>query len=145
MSKDINRVVLKGRVVAKPVMRYMPSGDPVCTFALVTSYGNHDEFHKLVGYYDNAEQAVKEFDKGDTIYFEGYIKTRQFQTEEDKKLNRKPRSVLEIVADQWTLVKKSGSGNRDLAKQENPENAPISGPEETDGDVSENAAPLSFL
>ena len=71
MSKDINRVMLKGRVVKKPVLRYMPSGDAVCTFTLVTRFGTHDEWHKLVGYYENAEQAAREFDVGDTIWFEG--------------------------------------------------------------------------
>ena len=151
MGKDINRVVLKGRVGAKPVLRYMPSGDAVCTFNLVTRFGTHDEWHKLVGYYENAEQAVREFDTGDTIYFEGYIRTRQFQTDEDKRAGRNTkRAVLEIVAEQWTVVHKS-KGGRDNATETEPQSTsdyPVSTAEGTT--IAEHRSddapkPLSYL
>ncbi|CAG9229898.1 Single-stranded DNA-binding protein [Paraburkholderia tropica] len=150
MSKDINRVILKGRVGAKPTLRYMPSGDAVCTFNLVTRHGSHDEWHKLVGYYENAEQASREFDPGDTVWFEGYIRTRYFLTDEDKKANRtNKRSVLELVAETWCVVKKG------KAAQDNPG----SGDDESDSDIpstphediqdasdaSETPKPLSYL
>jgi single-strand DNA-binding protein len=150
MSKDINRVLLKGRVGAKPVLRYMPSGDAVCTFNLVTRHGTHDEWHKLVGYYENAEQAVRDFDSGDTIWFEGYIKTRYFQTDEDKKANRTTkRSVLELVAETWSLVRKGKAGQdnqaageevptQDIRPVQDGNNAPSS-------DDAEMPKPLSYL
>ncbi|MCA8270386.1 single-stranded DNA-binding protein [Burkholderia vietnamiensis] len=147
MSKDVNRVVLKGRVGAKPVLRYMPSGDAVCTLSLVTRYGNHDEWHKLVGYYENAEQASREFDQGDTIYFEGYIRTRYFQTEEDKKAGRQhKRSVLEIVADLWTVVRKSKRGETEPSVSEDNPAAPHDSDErETEDQIDVPPKPLSYL
>lgn len=149
MSKDVNRVILKGRVGAKPVLRYMPSGDAVCTFNLVTTHGTHDEWHKLVGYYENAEEAVREFDQGDTIYFEGYIRTRQFQTDEDKKANRQTkRSVLEIVAETWTVVrKKKGAQNNQAESDVVPvnDNQMKTVDSQLSNDDDESPKPLSYL
>ncbi|WP_301233387.1 single-stranded DNA-binding protein [Pandoraea cepalis] len=111
MSKFINRVILRGRVATQPALRFLPSDAPVCTFQLATPDGsNHTEFHKLVGYYERALEAAQYFEVGDVIYVEGHIRTRQFQTEEDKQVGRtKKRSVIEIVADDWVLCSKAGA------------------------------------
>jgi single stranded DNA-binding protein len=149
MSQDINRVVLKGRVVRKPIVRYMPSGAAVCTFTLVTRFGTHDEFHKLVGYYEAAEQAAREFDTGDTIWFEGYIRTREFLNDEDKKAGRtKKRSVLEIVAETWELVRKSKRSQDNQDPPETDAEAINPGAESVptrDADGDETPKPLSYL
>ena len=150
MSKDINRVLLKGRVGAKPVLRYMPSGDAVCTFNLVTRHGTHDEWHKLVGYYENAEQAAREFDPGDTVWFEGYIRTRHFQTDEDKKANRTTkRSVLELVAETWSVVRKgkAGQDNQDTGEKVSEQDilSLQNGVNEAPDDSADTPKPLSYL
>lgn len=110
MADYINRVVLKGRPNDKPKLRYLPSGDAVANFSLATKYGDHVEWLSIVAYKSMAERAIT-FDGGDLVYIEGRIQSREFQTAEDKALNRKPRKVTEIIVDTLNLVQKKGAND----------------------------------
>lgn len=106
----LNKVFLKGRLGKNPDLRHMPSGDPVCNFSLATRMGNHVEWHRIVAYDDLADYVSNAFGSGDFVYVEAEIRTREFQTAEDKANNRKPRKILELIASDAHLLVKRGSG-----------------------------------
>lgn len=109
-----NEVRLKGRLGKDPELRFMPSGDPVCNFSIATRSGKHVEWHKIVAYENLAEYVKEAFATGDFVHVEAEIRTREFQTAEDKANNRKPRKVLELVAHEAYLLAKRGEGDNDL-------------------------------
>jgi single-strand DNA-binding protein len=107
----LNKVLLKGRLGKDPELRFMPSGDPVCNFSIATRSGKHVEWHKIVAYEKLAEYVNAAFATGDFVYVEAEIRTREFQTAEDKANNRKPRKVLELIAGEAHLLAKRGESN----------------------------------
>lgn len=115
MATYLNKVLLKGRLGQEPALRYMPSGDSVCNFSIATRSGQHVEWHKIVAYTRLADEISSTFHTGDMIFVEAEIRTREFMTEEDRKANRKPRKVLELVASEAHLIeKRSEGGEADL-------------------------------
>lgn len=115
----MNKVLLKGRLGKDPDLRFMPSGDPVCNFSIATRSGKHVEWHKIVAYEKLAEYVKEVFATGDFVYVEAEIRTREFQTAEDKANNRKPRKVLELIASEAHLLARRGDGS-DSADDEIP-------------------------
>ncbi len=103
----INKVIIKGRVGADPVQRFLPSGDAVINFSVATPSGKHVEWHPVVGYKELADRAKAEFASGDVVYIEGEIRTREMMTAEDKAASRKPRKIREVIASAMHLVEKN--------------------------------------
>ncbi len=121
-----NLVILKGRVgKSAPELRYLPSGDAVTSFSIATQNGKGDaEWHRLVAYKKLAERAVAEFQSGDMIYFEGKIQTRDMMTAEDKAANRKPRKIMELIADDLHLVRKKRADSVEGDDEPKPDSEP---------------------
>jgi single-strand DNA-binding protein len=113
MARDLNKVMLIGRVGKDPEIRYAASGKAVANFSLATSEswkdGNGDkqertEWSRLVLWGRLAEVCGEYVHKGDKIFVEGKIQTREW---EDKDGNK--RSTTEIVCyDMIMLSSKSG-------------------------------------
>lgn len=141
----LNKVFLKGRLGKNPEIRQLPSGDPVCNFSLATRIGRHVEWHKIVAYDDIAEYVNAAYGTGDFVYVEGEIRTREFQTSEDKLNNRKPRKVLEIVVIETHLLKKRG--NSDSVDDDIPSVGPADESIARDnvGDGVEQSVVISYL
>jgi single-strand DNA-binding protein len=96
-----NRIELAGNLGAKPVVRYLPSGTPVANVRMAEGYRytdrnnqtqEHTNWHSLVFYGDLADIAAT-YEKGDNIFVEGTLQTRQFTPKDGS-----PRTVYEIVA-----------------------------------------------
>ena len=96
-----NRIELAGHLAAKPSVRYLPSGTPVANVRMAEGYRytdrnnqaqEHTNWHSLVFYGELAEIAVT-FDKGDNIFDEGTLQTRQFTPKDGS-----TRTVYEVVA-----------------------------------------------
>ncbi|MEM8515366.1 single-strand DNA-binding protein [Massilia sp. MP_M2] len=107
MADYINKIVLKGRLGNAPDIRYLPSGDMVANFSVATKDGQNVEWHPITAFKDLAERAQKDLEKGDLVYVEGKIRTRDYLSAEDKVAQRKPRKIREIIADAVHLVEKS--------------------------------------
>jgi len=107
MADYINKIVLKGRLGNAPDIRYLPSGDMVANFSVATKDGQNVEWHPVTAFKDLAERAQKDLEKGDLVYVEGKIRTRDYLSAEDKVAQRKPRKIREIIADAVHLVEKS--------------------------------------
>lgn len=117
----VNKVILLGHVGKDPEIRHLEGGVTVSSFSLATSENFRDkstgekkeqtEWHHIVMWRALAESVEKsELKKGDRVYLEGKIRTRQWTDKEGNK-----RSAVEIVADSFTIINRK----RDRAPEAN--------------------------
>lgn len=97
----LNRVVLMGRLVREPELRYTTSNTPVTSFTIANERdfkGNDGEkvtdFIDCVAWRGTAEFVGKYFSKGRMIVVDGRLQTRKW---EDKDHNK--RTSVEVIAD----------------------------------------------
>jgi single-strand DNA-binding protein len=102
MAQGLNRVTLIGCLGRAPEMRYTPTGKPVASFSIVTTYdwvSSDSEQHKQVDWFNVvawgnlAEECRQRLKKGQRVYVEGRMKTRHWPGE-----GGTPRSWAEVVA-----------------------------------------------
>jgi single-strand DNA-binding protein len=99
----LNNVLLIGRLVADPELRYTQKGAPVCDFRIACSrrYKNRETgewqeetlFINIVAWRRQAETANDYLKKGSAVLIEGSLRSRQWETSQGEK-----RSAIEIVA-----------------------------------------------
>lgn len=101
MIQGLNRVTLIGQLGRPPEMRYTPDGKPVTSFSIVTthtwvssSHERHQEtdWFNVVAWGALAEQCKQSLRKGQSVYVEGRMKTRNWTKD------AAPRSWAEVVA-----------------------------------------------
>ena len=87
-KKSLNKVVLIGRLGAKPEGRYTKEGKSVSSFSLATneswknkegSLVEHTEWHSLVAWGRLAEFGIEYLYKGQLISVEGSLRTRKWE------------------------------------------------------------------
>ena len=141
MAGTINKVILIGHLGDEVKMHYFEGGNAIGRFPLATNenYTNRQtgekvtttEWHNIVVRNKLAEICEKYLSKGDKVYLEGRIKTRQWEGEDGVK-----RYTTEIhVVDMTFLTTKKELNapplqkeakpteplNQDITKQENEE------------------------
>lgn len=99
----LNNVMLIGRLVADPELRYTQKGAPVCDFRIACSrrYKNRETgewqeetlFINIVAWRRQAELANDYLKKGSAVLIEGSLRSRQWETNQGDK-----RSATEVVA-----------------------------------------------
>ncbi|AIL32055.1 single-stranded DNA-binding protein [Basilea psittacipulmonis] len=102
---SVNKVILVGNLGRDPEYRVFPNGEGgVTNFSIATSYrmrgqdGNwrdETEWHNIVLFGRNAENAKTYLKKGSSVYIEGRIRTRKWQ---DKNTGAE-RTSYEILGD----------------------------------------------
>ena len=114
---SINRVILVGNVGSDPEIKVV-SNNNVASFRVATSEKYTDrngethentDWHSIVAWGRSAELVGKFVHRGDKIYIEGKIRTREFTTQSGEK-----RTVTEVLADKFEFFPKNGkpsSGN----------------------------------
>ena len=105
---SLNKVILIGRLGADPEMRYTADGAPVATFNVATSESWKDknsgawqektEWHRVVAWRNLAERA-EQLKKGNLVYIEGKIQSREFEGRDGNK-----RKIVEIVANSMKVI-----------------------------------------
>jgi single-strand DNA-binding protein len=84
MAKDLNKVMLIGRLGKDPELKYMEKGDAYCTMTLATGSSYKDasgndvertEWHNVTAWRKLAEICSQYLKKGSKVYFEGRIRT----------------------------------------------------------------------
>lgn len=97
----LNRVVLIGRLVADPELRYTGSGVPVANFRIAvdrrftTSSGEREtDFINIVAWRQSAEFAANYLGKGRLVAIDGRLQIRQWTTQDGQR-----RQTAEVVAD----------------------------------------------
>ena len=119
MNGTLNKVMLIGHLGEDVKMHYFEGGNCIGRFSLATnevyinkSNGekiNTTEWHNLVVRNKAAEVCEKYLTKGDKIYVEGRLRSRQWQTEDGTQKN-----TVEIIVTEFTFL--STKKNADAQK-----------------------------
>jgi single-strand DNA-binding protein len=112
---SVNKAILVGRLGRDPETRYTSGGQAVANFTLATDETFKDrsgerqkrtEWHRIVLWGKLAEIAQQYLKKGQLVYIEGRIQSRQW---EDKRDGQK-KSTTEIVANVMRMLGSRGDG-----------------------------------
>jgi single-strand DNA-binding protein len=83
---DVNKVMLVGRLGAKPELRKTASGEAVCNLRVATSYTSQRSgqferetlWHAVTVFGKQAEQCATHLDKGRVVYVEGTLRPSEW-------------------------------------------------------------------
>lgn len=112
MARSLNKATLIGNLTRDPELRYTPQGTAVCTFGVATNrqwktesgdQKDEAEFHKIVAWDKLAEICSKMLKKGNRVFVEGRIQTRNWDDQSGNK-----RSTTEIVISDMILLESRG-------------------------------------
>ncbi|MBC6699653.1 single-stranded DNA-binding protein [Hymenobacter puniceus] len=104
----VNKVILVGNLGKDPEVRHLEGGATVANFTLATNEYYRDkqgtriertEWHTIAAWRGLAEMAEKFLRKGQQVYVEGKIRTRQYQDKDNQ-----TRYITEIIADEITML-----------------------------------------
>jgi single-strand DNA-binding protein len=119
MARDLNKVMIIGRLGVDPEMRYTPSGSPVTTFRVAASRQWRDsggetreetEWFSVVAWNKLAEICNQYLTKGARVYLEGRLQTRSW----DDAQSGQTRYKTEVIAsDMIILDSREGRPARD--------------------------------
>ncbi|TXB65790.1 single-stranded DNA-binding protein [Vicingus serpentipes] len=122
----INKVILVGNLGKDPEVRYLEGGTAVANFPIATSETYKDrnsgekktitEWHNIVVWRGLAEIAEKYLKKGNQVYIEGKLRTRQWQDKDGSN-----RYTTEVVGENMQML----GGKRDDSTPSNT-NSPTS-------------------
>lgn len=144
MNGTLNKVMLIGHLGDDVKMHYFDGGNCIGRFSLATNevYINKTtnekitstEWHNLVVRNKAAEICEKHLSKGDKIYVEGRIKSRQWQSEDGSS-----KSIVEIQVTEFTFLstKKTNDDNKSIQTPEIEKN--------TNFDSQNNGLPINDL
>ena len=118
MSLNYNKVILSGRLTARPELKSTQSGKSFCSFSLAIDRppkqdGSHEtDFLNVTAWDKTAEFITRYFDKGSPIFVEGSLRVRSWTDQDNKK-----RYVTEILAQTVNFVesKKTADANAGYA------------------------------
>jgi single-strand DNA-binding protein len=90
--KDVNKVILVGRLGSNPIQRETKKGYAVVHFPLATSkrfreetetagesYSEETQWHKIVVWGKQAEACAQFLRKGNPVYIEGMVRTHKYE------------------------------------------------------------------
>lgn len=105
--------MLIGNLTRDPNLRFTPNGTAVCSFGLATnrSWTPSDggekqekvEYHNIVAWSKLAEICGQLLHKGDKVYVEGRLQTREWKSDDDQE-----KKITEIVIDNMMLLRSVG-------------------------------------
>lgn len=120
--RSLNKVLLIGNLTRDPNLRFTPNNTAVCSFGIATnrtwapSDGGEKqeraEFHNIVAWSKLAEICGQLLGKGDKVYVEGRMQTREWKGD-----NNESRRTTEVVIDNMILLQsRSGkaTGEEDM-------------------------------
>jgi single-strand DNA-binding protein len=139
----VNRVILIGNLGKDPEIRNLEGGVKKASFSLATSESfkgkngekiDQTEWHNIVLWRGLADVAESYLKKGNSIYVEGKIKTRDYTDKDGNK-----RYITEIVADNMVML--GGKRDQGAGGESNGSYRPekTSTPEPSDTQVDLNA------
>ena len=115
-KNSLNKVILIGNLGQDPEARFTPQGTAVCNLSIATNESWKDqngemqdrtEWHRVVMYGRMAETATEYMKKGQMVYVEGRLNTREWEDQ-----NQIKRRTTEIRCDNFTMLgKRSDSSN----------------------------------
>ncbi len=125
---SVNKAILIGNLGKDPELRYTGSGTAVCNFSIATTEKWRDqqsnemkertEWHNIVLWGRQGENAKEYLQKGSPVYIEGRIQTRSYDDKEGNK-----RWITEIVGQRMQFLGRRGDTARDEGQAPPPEAA----------------------
>lgn len=119
-TKSLNKVQIIGHFGADPEVNKIPSGASVANFNIATNesfkkqgsdeWETKTEWHRIVAWNRLAEIIGQYCHKGDHIYIEGRLQTRQWEDESGSK-----RYTTEVIARDIILLGGKGESNQSSA------------------------------
>jgi single-strand DNA-binding protein len=122
MAKDLNKVMLIGRLGQDPEIRYTQSGVAVTTFSVATgmkwkdqegNWQEKTEWHNLKAWRGLAETCSTYLKKGSRVYLEGRLETSSWEDE-----NKKKHYKTEIVVDDMIMLDSKGDNSSSGSRQQ---------------------------
>ena len=139
MASSLNKVQIIGNLTRDPEVRQTPNGQTVATIGVATNrkWTNKQtnekqeevEFHNVVVWGRLAEICQQYLKKGAKTYFEGRLKTRNWEDPDGKKNYR-----TEIVAENMIMLDSRGAGMPAPQKAEPVENEDQTPPPENESE-----------
>jgi len=120
MSRGLNKVMIIGHLGRDPEMRYTPSGRPVTTFSVATNRNwttpdgerhTETEWFNVVAWSKLAEICNQYLSKGQQVYIEGRLQTRQWDD-----ANNTKRTSVEIVANEMIILNERRAEQNDITE-----------------------------
>jgi single-strand DNA-binding protein len=107
---SLNKCMIIGNLGRDPEMRYTPSGQAVTQFTVAVNrrwrgdneeWQEETEWFRVVIWRDQAERAAERLRKGNKVYVEGRIQTRQWEDQTGQK-----RYTTELIADRFQSLER---------------------------------------
>ena len=126
---SVNKVVLIGHLGGDPETRFTPSGAAVANFNLATNESWKDangdiqdktEWHRCVMFGKSAELAGNLLKKGQLVFTEGKLQTRNWEDKDGVK-----RYTTEVVCEMFTML------GRKMDNENNQSSGSFSSPEQS--------------
>lgn len=112
MARSLNKVQVIGTLGRDPEVRFMPNGNAVANLSLATDESYNDkqngqkveqtEWHRITVYGKLAEIVQQYLKKGSKAYFEGKLRTREWEKDGIK------RYTTEIIANDMLMLDSRG-------------------------------------
>lgn len=106
----MNRIILLGRLVRDPEVRYTPNGRVVCQFTLAVDrpFANQEgqreaDFIPVVIWGKQAETCGNSLTKGQRALVEGRLQIRSYEAKDGTK-----RTIAEVIADRFEFIERKG-------------------------------------
>ncbi len=132
---SLNRVILIGRVVAPPELRYTTNGKAVASFSIAvdrrgrSGAENSTDFIPIVAWERLAEICNEYLGKGKLIAVDGRLQTRKYETQDGQK-----RTAFEVVANDMQMLGSRSDGEGGGGGQSNRPSRPAGGSQTERGD-----------
>lgn len=115
--RSLNKVLLIGNLTRDPNLRYTPNSTAVCSFGIATNRTwtpaeggekqERVEYHNVVAWSKLADICGQLLHKGDKVYVEGRLQTRDWKGEDGTE-----RKTTEVVIDNMILLRSSRGGGQ---------------------------------
>ncbi|MDB5078486.1 MAG: single-strand binding protein [Chloroflexi bacterium] len=134
MARDLNKVMLTGRLGKDVELRVTPNGRSVATFSVASSrniregdnWKEQTEWFRVVAWEKLAETCSNFLHKGSHVFIEGRLQTREWQDKDGQK-----RFSTEVIATDMTMLdskgQNSGGGSGDINDAWDNAGSPASG------------------
>lgn len=116
MAANMNVTILAGNLTRDPELRYLPSGQPVCSFSIAVNrvYESEGQKKEQVGFFrivvwGKMGEACNEYlKKGSSVLVKGRLDSRSWEAQDGTK-----RNTVEVVAEnvQFLGGKKEGGAS----------------------------------
>src|SRR5947208_8077607 len=146
MAKDLNKVMVIGRLGKDPEMRYTAGGSPVTTFSVAAGRQWKDgagetreetEWFNVVTWNKLAEICNEHLHKGSRVYIEGRLQTHQWQDQEGQ-----TRYRTEVIASDMIMLDSRGARESGPYDPYDHRSSGGEGPQRSSSDIGDEDIPF---